>query len=115
MQKFRALLWAAAICVAVGLPAPASAQSAPQSVGNPIAGASAAQRNCSNCHVISGVQRNAPTDGAPTFQSIAGNPAMTATAIRLFIEIPHPRMANQMLSRAEIADIVAYILSLKPQ
>ncbi|MGE0733637.1 MAG: c-type cytochrome [Alphaproteobacteria bacterium] len=101
------------ILAVVGGPMSSSAQTGAQSVGNPDSGASMARRYCSNCHVVSSAQQTAPTDGAPTFHAIAANPNMNATSIRLFIEIPHPRMANQVLSRTEIADIVAYILSLR--
>ena len=40
---------------------------------------------------------------------------MTATAIRVFLTSSHPKMPNLILSPAEIANVTAYILSLRNQ
>ena len=38
---------------------------------------------------------------------------MTATAIRVFLTTSHPKMPNLILTPAEIANVTAYILSLR--
>jgi hypothetical protein len=40
---------------------------------------------------------------------------MTATAIRVFLTTSHPKMPNLILTPAEIANVTAYILSLRDQ
>ena len=111
MFQPRRALAAIVLSVAFGVPVPAWAQTS----GDIATGAQVAQRQCANCHIVSSAQRAAPMDGAPTFHAIAANPFTTAVSLRTVIEIPHPRMANQMLSRQEVSDVIAYILSLRPQ
>jgi len=38
---------------------------------------------------------------------------MTATTIRVFLTSSHPKMPNLILTPAEIADVTAYILTLR--
>jgi hypothetical protein len=49
----------------------------------------------------------------PAFRDIANTSGMTATAIRVFLTSSHPRMPNLILTPEEIADVTAYILSLR--
>jgi hypothetical protein len=49
----------------------------------------------------------------PAFRNIANTPGMTATAIRVFLTTSHPKMPNLILTPEEIADVSAYILSLR--
>jgi hypothetical protein len=51
----------------------------------------------------------------PAFRDIANTPGMTATAIRVFLTSSHPTIPNLVLTRAEIANVTAYILSLRDQ
>ena len=51
----------------------------------------------------------------PAFRDIANTPGMTATAIRVFLTTSHPKMPNLILTPAEIANVTAYILSLRDQ
>jgi hypothetical protein len=39
----------------------------------------------------------------------------TSTSLNAFLSTPHPSMPDYALSRQEIADVSAYILSLNPQ
>jgi hypothetical protein len=52
-------------------------------------------------------------DVSPSFWSIARMPSTTAMSLQAFLSTPHHRMPDYSLSRQEIADISAYILSLK--
>ena len=49
----------------------------------------------------------------PAFREIANTPGMTATAMRVFLTSSHPKMPNLILTLEEIADLTAYILSLR--
>jgi mono/diheme cytochrome c family protein len=53
-----------------------------------------------------------PAD-VPSFQRIAERPGQTAAAIAGAIVVPHPPMPQISLTREEIGDLAAYILSLK--
>ena len=80
--------------------------------GNPLAGEQLARLQCAECHLMPGGQR-ATAAGIPTFQAIGNNPRVTALSLNAFLQTPHDRMPNIMLTRREIDDLVAYILSLK--
>jgi len=75
-------------------------------------GARLAARWCEACHVIRPTQRRAAIDAAPPFASIAVRPGFDAGKIALFLLDPHPKMPDMSLTRAEAADLAAYIGSL---
>jgi mono/diheme cytochrome c family protein len=81
--------------------------------GDSRAGRQLAETWCSNCHVIGPMQERGTSYGAPTFESIARMTSITPMALRVFLQTPHSRMPDLRLSRKEIDDIVAYILSLR--
>lgn len=87
----------------------AQAQAIP---GNPMAGEQLARLQCSECHLMPGGNR-ATASGIPSFQAIANQPRVTALSLNAFLQTPHDRMPNIMLTRREIDDLVAYILSFK--
>ena len=70
-----------------------------------------AKRWCSACHEVG----TAPVknDVSPAFWSIARMPGMTEMSLHAFLSTPHHRMPDYSLTRQEIADISAYIMSLK--
>lgn len=70
-----------------------------------------AKRSCSGCHEIG----MAPVQNAvsPPFAAIARMPSTTATSLNAFLSTPHHRMPDYILTRQEIADVSAYILSLR--
>jgi hypothetical protein len=51
--------------------------------------------------------------GRPPFAVIANRKAMTQTALEAFLHVPHGRMPDFSLTRQEIRDVSAYIVSLK--
>ena len=91
---------------------PAAAQSSAETVA---AGRSLAMRSCSACHVVSERPQQPAVDGVPPFAQIARNPATTPDGLRTFIQAPHPPMPNFSLSRKQLDEVTAYIMSLRPR
>jgi mono/diheme cytochrome c family protein len=69
-----------------------------------------AQRSCSSCHEIE--QGRFRSDVRPSFATIASRPNTTMMSLEILLTNPHYRMPDY-LTRQEIADVSAYILSLK--
>ena len=84
-----------------------------QEPGDVAAGAALARTWCSNCHVIGKDAVGSPSDAAPSFASVAGQPQTTQFSLRVFLQTHHRNMPNYQLSRTEMDDVVAYILSLR--
>jgi mono/diheme cytochrome c family protein len=100
------LVLAASACLAV------TALAAPAAVADDIRnGAQLAQVWCASCHVIPGADGPA-LQGPPSFRAIAHS-GKTPDQLRVFLEHPHGAMPQLSLSRAEIADLIAYIASLR--
>jgi len=75
-------------------------------------GADLAKRWCATCHVVDSDQAQASAD-VPAFATIARGSDFSAEKVAFFLLDPHPKMPNFPLSRAEAADIAAYIGSLR--
>lgn len=88
-------------------------QAAAQEVGDAISGRQLAERWCSSCHVVSPTPSTGTSNGAPTFAAIANQKSTTALSLRVFLQTPHGRMPDLHLSRDEIDDLGAYMLSLR--
>jgi mono/diheme cytochrome c family protein len=86
---------------------PAAAES-----GDSAAGHRLAQQFCSSCHIV-GSER-AGSDVAPPFRAIAADPEKTFTEIHAWHGPMHPVISNLALSATQIADINAYLDSLRP-
>ncbi len=54
--------------------------------------------------------RGVSSAGAPAFQDVADNPAIS---LRVFLRTPHETMPDLILTAAETDNVIAYILSLK--
>ena len=67
-----------------------------------------ARRWCATCHVVAPGQQQASTQ-APPFSAIANKPGFDAGQLALYLLLPHPRMPDMNMSRAEAADLAAYI------
>jgi cytochrome c len=74
-----------------------------------------AERVCSGCHIVSPGSATTANVDIPTFAAIAGRPDSTAERLAGRIILPHPPMPDTQLTIGEMRDIIAYILSLKPQ
>ena len=84
--------------------------------GDIAAGHSFARSACSACHVVDEQQR--PTRRifiGPAFRNIANTPGVTATALRVFLTTSHPKVSNPIVTSEQIADVIAYILSLRSE
>ena len=79
------------------------------------AGHRLAARWCSGCHQIEAVARGPVLDTPPSFPAIARMSSTTRMSLTAFLSTPHAPMPDYSLSRQEIADVSAYILSLKPE
>lgn len=75
-------------------------------------GKALAETWCASCHLVAPEQRQASAD-VPTFAFIGEQPGFNAGQLALFLLDPHPKMPNLSLTRAEAADLAAYIGSLK--
>lgn len=80
-----------------------------QRAGDATLGAETARRSCPGCHVTSGARTG--SDTGPTFADIAKR--RDSEYLRAFLTQPHPPMPNLSLTRAEIADLIAYFDSLR--
>jgi len=82
--------------------------------GNSEVGRVYAREACSPCHAVTAEQRSRRTIAiAPDFQTIANTSGMTATALRAFLQTPHPKMPNLILSPEQSADVISFVLSLR--
>ena len=80
--------------------------------GDDARGRDFAVQACARCHVVAdGV--GSGTDGAPPFRSLPNDLKRTEPQLRAFLSRPHGQMPDLTLSRQEIADLVAYIMSLR--
>jgi mono/diheme cytochrome c family protein len=74
-----------------------------------------AQRLCTNCHAVDARPTGPVRADVPSFSTIAGRAGVTAERLAGAIIFPHPAMPGVQLTVGEIRDVVAYILSLKPE
>jgi mono/diheme cytochrome c family protein len=83
-----------------------------QEPGKPDAGKELASQLCSTCHIVGTEQVG--SDVAPPFPVLAKDPEMTFTELRGWIGPMHPILPNLALTPKQIADINAYLDSLRP-
>jgi mono/diheme cytochrome c family protein len=78
------------------------------------AGHAFAREACNVCHLIEPEESSSRIIViGPAFRDIARTPGMTAAALGAFLTSSHPKMPNLILTPEEIADVSAYILSLR--
>jgi cytochrome c len=99
------LLWA------ISAAGPASAQ---MGLADAKRGQELAARLCSGCHIVSPGSAATANPDIPTFAAIAARAGTTPERLAGRIIVPHPPMPNTQLTMAEIRDIIAYIVNLKP-
>ena len=100
----------AVLMLLAGASMPAFAQT---EVGDPASGLRLATTWCANCHQVAPGSAGPSADAAPTFRSIARMASTTSMSLRVFLQTPHPNMPNFHLSREEMDDVVAYLISLR--
>jgi mono/diheme cytochrome c family protein len=84
---------------------------AAQEQGDPAAGEELATQLCSTCHIV-GTER-VGSDVAPPFPVLAKDPDMTLTELHGWIGPMHPMLPNLALTPKQIADINAYLDSMR--
>lgn len=100
-----------ALCFSV--PFLAVSAAAAQEMGHVEEGEQLAMEVCSNCHAVTADEELSPNIMVPSFLEIANTPGMTAIALSAWAQSPHPTMPNFVFTEQEVADLAAYILSLK--
>ena len=88
----------------------ACAQGLPGDAG---AGRELALSHCASCHAIARLPLWPPLSRARSFADIARSPETTELGLRAFLQTPHARMPNLVLSRPQTDDVISYILSLR--
>jgi mono/diheme cytochrome c family protein len=86
--------------------------SAPGVAADMTHGRQVARRWCISCHLVAANQSQTTTE-APPFATIARKPDFDVNRLAAFLLEPYPRMPNMSLTRAEAADLAAYIGSLR--
>ena len=85
--------------------------------GDIAAGHSFAREACSACHVVDAEQQRPPrrivigTD----FRRVANIRGVTAATLRVFLTTSHPKVPNPIVTSEQMADVIAYILSLRSE
>ncbi|MGO4175785.1 c-type cytochrome [Bosea sp. TAF32] len=108
MARLRSFAVGAALSI---VPASLSAQQ----VGDAQKGLAFAREACAACHAVERGQPSSPNTKAPPFAAIANTRTTTGMALYAFLQTSHPTMPNLILETDEIANVVAYILSLKSE
>jgi mono/diheme cytochrome c family protein len=79
----------------------------------PAHGKELAGRLCSSCHLVgNGEQRQANAD-IPSFHEIANKEGQTAGAIMAHIVLPKHPMLTIPLTKSQLANLSAYIMTLR--
>ena len=68
---------------------------------------------CINCHVVDTQGPVIRTDRVPSFSWIANQKGLTSTTLPVWLSRSHERMPDFSLTRDEIRQLTAYILSLR--
>lgn len=89
---------------------PAYAQNGPPNVEN---GHALTQRLCITCHASAADNTGGGRPDVPSFPAIARTPNITPERLAGAILLPHPAMPGVPLTRDELRDVIAYIMSLK--
>ena len=79
---------------------------------DPVHGKVLAESLCTNCHLVSSGQEHVNAD-VPSFHEIGNMEGQTAGDIAAHIILPKHPMPQIPLTKAELADLAAYILSLR--
>lgn len=90
----------------------AGADATASEIGDRYQGRQIAHRWCAECHDVTGTMPRL-TDGPPSFLTIANRTETTAAGLRAFLHTPHGKMPDLSLTRAEIDDLISYLLSMK--
>jgi mono/diheme cytochrome c family protein len=96
-----ALLWAS------------GASAGPTSKPDPVQGKGLAERLCTNCHLVGSATQEQANPDVPSFPEIANLQGQTAGGIVARIILPKHPMPQIPLTKSELSDLAAYIMSLR--
>ncbi len=97
----------------VGLVLLAPVAALAQERGDTARGQAYAEANCAECHEVRAGHYDSPWPESPPFEDIANDPGMTELALFAFFRTPHPSMPNLIVPPDDIADLTAYLLSMR--
>lgn len=80
---------------------------------DPVQGKALAERLCTNCHLVGDAQQGHANADVPSFHEIGNQEGQTAGAITAHIILPKHPMPQISLTKSELADLSAYILTLR--
>jgi mono/diheme cytochrome c family protein len=84
--------------------------------GDPAAGKVAANNLCAQCHDTTGnAKPRSPPGNAPAFIVLAQSPSQTPEKMRRYLNLPHGRMVNVLVTGRDADNVISYILSMRPQ
>jgi mono/diheme cytochrome c family protein len=83
------------------------------SAPDPAHGKALAESLCSNCHLVGTGQQQQANADIPSFHEIANKESQTAGAIMAHIVLPKHPMPTIPLTKSELADLAAYIMTLR--
>jgi len=86
---------------------------AAQEGGSASKGLAYARTHCAECHAVERTEGPAPQGRAASFAAIANTSGMTAMALSVWFQTPHPTMPNLIIPEADRRDVIAYIVSLR--
>ena len=109
MSAFSNTACRVAACLIVAMAAIAG----PAAAQNLADGERIAKTWCAGCHRVGQEQAARRNDAVPSFASIAQMSSTTQMSLEAFLVTPHARMPDYSLSRNEIQNVSAYILSLR--
>ncbi len=72
-----------------------------------------AEANCAECHEVRAGHFDSPVLEAPPFQDIAKADGMSEIALYAFFRTSHANMPNLVVPPDDIADLTAYLLSMR--
>lgn len=84
-----------------------------QNLSEQLKGAAFAQQICAQCHAVQAGQPRSPDRQAPTFETAAKTPGMTAIALTAILRTSHRTMPNIILADNDLRNVTEYIMSLK--
>lgn len=84
-----------------------------QEQGDASAGLAYARANCANCHAVEKGEDISPLMEATPFEQAANVPGMSAMALAVWFQSPHPNMPNLVLKHEDMHNVIAWITSLK--
>lgn len=110
-RTMRAQLFAATALLAL---AACATDDEPEAAAPSVArGLAFAQANCGGCHAVTPADGPSAASGAPSFDSLANNPAVTRMGLDVLLQSSHRNMPNFIVSPREREDLWAYLSALR--